>query len=424
MNQIRESTSRLHHWLVSMALGVMLSNCGSDSGALPNLGSANAAGRTTAQNTLLGGAKSMAGGTAVAQSSTGGTGMTASGQGGSAARVGGAASTGGTPVASGGSAAVTSGGTGPTRGGTSSTTTGGSAPATSGGLAATGGGTSSISSGGSAPVPSGGQQSTAGGTNGASTGGATSARGGTAPASTGGTSAATGGSGGTATDPNAATAISACIDKMPWGQSSITDRAALIDAVIKTCVEFAPPGAEWQTYCQMFLVAAMVTESSFNAALVVADAYGGTADPTVGLTQIRFSSTVKDFAAYGPVAALTRIGCNFGTIGASDTAAQHMTMMQDVACNLGLGAWYYFVFATGNGGSQVVWVSDYCGGGGIAGTLTRGMLSHQLGGTGAIGVTGNAYTDNIRTRFNLCVSVSGTHPFDLLLQPEPAKYCA
>ena len=43
--------------------------------------------------------------------------------------------------------------------------------------------------------------------------------------------------------------------------------------------------------------------------------------------------------------------------------------MQDVACNVALAGWYYFYNATGNGGANAVYISNYCGGSGIAGTM-------------------------------------------------------
>jgi len=77
--------------------------------------------------------------------------------------------------------------------------------------------------------------------------------------------------------------------------------APIVTAIINTCAEFAPPGAQWQTYCQMFLVGAINAESSYDA---LAGSAGAGTDPTVGLLQIRFSSTVRDFADYGPVDAM------------------------------------------------------------------------------------------------------------------------
>ena len=54
--------------------------------------------------------------------------------------------------------------------------------------------------------------------------------------------------------------------------------------------------------------------------------------------------------------------------------------MQDVSCNIALASWYYFYNATGNGGPNAVYISNYCAGNGIAGTMVTGLLSHLLGG--------------------------------------------
>jgi hypothetical protein len=56
---------------------------------------------------------------------------------------------------------------------------------------------------------------------------------------------------------------------------------------------------------------AIVAESSYVTSEVVNDAYGGTSDPTVGLLQIRFSSTVHDFNYSGPPAKIAAIGCDW-----------------------------------------------------------------------------------------------------------------
>lgn len=341
---------------------------------------------------------------------------------------GGRSSGGEAPVSTGG--IRSSGGASPI-GGTSQT---GGTPQT-GGMRSTGG---APSAGGAMPTggaPAGGGAPLTGGTSptgGGSPAGGSSPTGGAPPSGgslpTGG-APPTGGSGGTTVDPDAATHISACMDSLPWGPSSLSasDRERVTNAIIKTCTEFAPPGAEWQTYCQLFLVAAINKESSYNAQSVVEDAYGGSADPTVGLTQIRFSSTVKDYASGGPLDALERIGCDFPESVSGDTAAPYLDMMQTPECNIALGAWYYFVYATGNGGSQVVYLYQYCQGQGVAANLVIGMLSHLRGPSGAVGGGTDPYVDQIRAWFDdpACNGPStGTHPFELQLQPEPEKYCA
>ena len=112
-----------------------------------------------------------------------------------------------------------------------------------------------------------------------------------------------------------------------------------------------------------------------------------TADnPTIGLLQIRFSSTVHDFAAQGPQDRLACVGCTFPSTfathasesGDSDFWAvsgptQNLTLMESVACNVGMGAWYYYTYATGNGNpSKVTYLAQYCAGQGRPRISSRG----------------------------------------------------
>ncbi len=372
-------------------------------------------------------------GTGGADRATGGSppGLGGSGTGGAQPGTGGIQlGTGGTQPGSGGSQPGTGGdppttGGGPGTGGSEST---GGAPLTSGGGPGTGG--AQPGSGGSQPGTGGSPPSTGGGpgTGGSeSTGGAPPTSGG--GPSTGGADPATGGSaaGGAPVDPDASTAVNECMDRLPWGARDMSEaeRAPIVAAIIATCVEFAPPGDEWQAYCRMFLVAAINKESSYNVESVVEDAYGGAADPTVGLLQIRFSSTVREFADNGPLDALTRIGCDFGTVTSADSWATKRDMMLDPACNVALGAWYYFVYGSGNGGTNVAYVYQYCQGGGTAGTLHIGMASHLMGAQGAHDdLSGaDAYYDQIKSWFDPCVTYSGTHPFERSIQPDTEKYC-
>jgi len=65
---------------------------------------------------------------------------------------------------------------------------------------------------------------------------------------------------------------------------------------------------------------------------------------------------------------------------ATSGGTTYLSFMQDPACNIGLATWYYFYNATSNGGANAVWISDYCSGKGIAGTMVVGLLSHLMGG--------------------------------------------
>lgn len=216
------------------------------------------------------------------------------------------------------------------------------------------------------------------------------------------------------------------MDRLPWGavDMSAEERAPIVTAIINACAEFAPPGPEWQTYCQMFLVAAINAESSYD---VLAGTSGAGDDPTIGLLQIRFSSTIRDFADYGPFDALERAGCDFGTVTSEDSYATKADQMVDVNCNVAIGTWYYFIFGSGNGGPDVVWVYEYCrgGGGGVAGNLHIGMACHLMGAEAAHSSMSGAdyYYDTIKGWFDPCVTYSGTHPFELPIEPDTDQYC-
>ena len=387
----------------------------------------------------MGGLGSSAGG---AIGATGG--VATGGSSGIVAGSGGVNGTGGAIAATGGRATGGSGGGAPGSGGVNNT--GGAIAATGGGPRNTGG-TQNGAGGGSVAKPTGGSGPAAGGalgTGGApGTGGTNLATGGRSATGgalstggapgTGGTNLATGGrpatggagtGGATAVDPNVAAAINACISKLPYGGSTLStaQRAPIITAIVNACAQFAPPGAQWQTWCQMFLAAAINRESSYDTQ---AGATGASGDPSVGLLQIRFTSIVLDFANYGPIDALTRAGCNFGTVTSSDTYATKGSMMLDVNCNVAIGAWYYFIFASGNGGSTVVWVDQYCSGGGVAGNLHIGMASFLMGGDAAHSSLSGAdyYVNDIKSWFDPCVTYTGTHPFELAIQPDTSKYC-
>lgn len=320
---------------------------------------------------------------------------------------------------------ISAGGTGP-NGGNSS----GGGPVGAGGTSG-GGATGGASSGGtlSGGTSSGGTSSggtSSGGTSGGSTGGA----------GLGGSPAGSGGAAIEIPDHDAADAIATCVDSLPWGQSEFAKNKAEIQAaIINTCSEFAPPDEAWQTYCQMFLTVAINKESSYNAQSVVEDAYGGASDPTVGLLQIRFSSTVKDYVTGGNLAAMDRIGCDLSGVNSSGTGAAHLSLMQNPTCNIALGAWYYLLYATGNGGASVTYLYDYCQGRGTGANLIMGMLSHLKGPSGAVSAfkSGNyddgGYVDTITEWFDGCMSANGfpigtPHPFQLVLSPEPTKYCS
>jgi hypothetical protein len=238
-------------------------------------------------------------------------------------------------------------------------------------------------------------------------------------------------------------------------------------SIAMSCVEFAPKETNWLRKCEALLTSAIVAESSYIPTSVV---NAPATDPTVGLLQIRFSSTVHDYNYNGPMAKMAAIGCAWPSalLTQADTASwwssngpNYLAFMQDVACNIGLAAWYYLYNATGNGGAtngNVVWISDYCSGNGIAGNVLYGLDSHLDGGNNISrsGTTGTLSWSNLSGgdlayplgieccscgnpttctctgctgRFAALMGIGTTaahpspDPFVETLAPEPTKYC-
>jgi hypothetical protein len=236
-------------------------------------------------------------------------------------------------------------------------------------------------------------------------------------------------------------------------------------SIAMSCVEWAPMESNWLRQCEAVLTSAIVAESSYVPSEVVTDTYAtrsltdGTIakDPTVGLLQIRFSSTVHDFNYYGPMAKMAAIGCSWPGALTTQTDSQdfwatqgatttYLAFMQDVACNIGLASWYYFYNATGNGGASAVYIAQYCAGNGTAGTMVDGLLSHLEGGAYPRPADDtNAYPWGIECcacgnpsvctcagctgRFAALMGIGTSasrpspDPFLQTLAPEPSKYC-
>lgn len=364
-----------------------------------------------------------------------------------------------------------SGGAGGTGGvGVGGTSTGGAATggSSTGGVVTSGG----SSTGGAA---TGGSSTGGAATGGASTGGVATGGSSTGGAATGGSS--TGGSSSTACPGADATefeTVSGWLNNtLATGalpqyaydniESYYPTQAAfdeLACSIAMSCLEFAPNG--WLRKCEAVIASAMVAESSYNHASIVEDSYGGAADPTVGLLQIRFSSTVRDYNYYGPMEKMAAIGCEWpselpGQTQNDDTfwrgqGASYIPFMTSVPCNAALGTWYYFYNATGNGydpndADGAKWIHEYCAGDGVAGTMVVGLLSHLMGGNydhQAVDGT-HAYPWGIECcpegspndrpctgctgRFAAFMGIGTTasrpspDPFQEVLQPEPEKYC-
>jgi hypothetical protein len=234
-------------------------------------------------------------------------------------------------------------------------------------------------------------------------------------------------------DPEDAERVSGYIDVLPWGQEALDDagkREKFIEAVIRACAEFAPGDEEWQIWCQAFLVAAACRESSLQIDLVHWDIQ----DPPVGLLQIRFGSVVRVFDTYGNKEALERIGCawpDFSGLGDEDWAnpgLEHIQWLQDVQCNVGLGAWYYFLMASGNG-APPYYVHNYCAGDGTPGNLVIGMLDYFGGPGTSAGFDENDpyshyYVAPVKEYFdNMIIPTPEPHPFIRPFETDICQHC-
>lgn len=235
-----------------------------------------------------------------------------------------------------------------------------------------------------------------------------------------------------APDPDDVTRISGFIDTLPWGQEAIDEvnkREELIDAVVRACVEFSPPGDDWQIWCQAFLIAAACRESSLQIDYLD----GPDANPSVGLLQIRLGYGVRDLEGFGKKEAIERIGCtwpDFSDFDDDDWATEGpnwLAFLQDVHCNIAVGAWYYFYNATGNG-QRTVYANEYCAGEGVPANLVVGMLSYVSGPYNGVFDPNDPfpepYVSLIKEYFDaMFTTLPDPHPFVRELQPNPGQYC-
>jgi hypothetical protein len=216
----------------------------------------------------------------------------------------------------------------------------------------------------------------------------------------------------------------------------------LVCSIVMSCTEWAPSLPNWLLYCEAVVTSAIVSESSYNPNGVVVDTYatraitGGTAnDPTIGLLQDRLSSTANAINYNAPIAKMTAIGCNWppelltlassSSIWATGGGTTYLSFMEGPACNIGMGTWFYFSNATGNGGATVVWTADMCAGKGITGNMIDGLLSHLQGGNYTRPADpNNSYVTGIKARFALLLGgLPSADPFTQVLQREPTTYC-
>jgi hypothetical protein len=208
-------------------------------------------------------------------------------------------------------------------------------------------------------------------------------------------------------------------------------RDRLVSSIVGACAAFAPRKPGWQEYCEAVETSEIVSESSYNPSSV-----NGTMDPTVGLLQVRFSSTVHDYNYYGSLPTIEAIGCSWPAglathadtssfWGTSGSAAANLAFMEDPACNIPLAAWYVWMNATGNGGSTALYAADYCGGKGVAGNLVEGLLSFLYGPAYPRPANANdSYVTGIKTRFGkLLGGLPSPDPFGVTLSPNVSEYC-
>jgi hypothetical protein len=114
--------------------------------------------------------------------------------------------------------------------------------------------------------------------------------------------------------------------------------------------------------------------------------------------------------------------------------------VQDVACNIGFGAWSYYAMATSNGNPAApTYAYQYCDKSGTAGNLITGLMSHLNGPDGGKGLIASpaelnslqgrdanafSYITAIKGDWDRMIGpVAGTHPFFAALPPERSRYC-
>lgn len=208
-------------------------------------------------------------------------------------------------------------------------------------------------------------------------------------------------------------------------------RDRLVSSIVGACAAFAPRLPGWQVYCEALETSEIVSESSYNPGSV-----NGSTDPTVGLLQVRFSSTVQDYNYYGPLPTIEAIGCSWPASLAGQTQGSsfwstsgslvaNLTFMEDPACNIPLAAWYVWMNATGNGGPTAIYAAGYCGGKGVAGDIVEGLLSFLDGPAYSRPANANdSYVTGIKTRFGkLLGGLPTPDPFGVTLSPNVSQYC-
>lgn len=176
---------------------------------------------------------------------------------------------------------------------------------------------------------------------------------------------------------------------------------AIGNAILQACPVYFPefPLRE----CARIFIANVKKESTFNQF----EAHETDSEfPTLGLLQIRRSSTVDSFNEYGNSAPLQAQGIYF----ANPTDAQ----MMNIPYNIHLGMWYISL----HGRSNARYTSDYCRHREIIeadpGNLAVGLSSHRIGPTayqqGRNLDTAQSYVNKIRTDYLNLFQAEGQTP--------------
>jgi hypothetical protein len=258
--------------------------------------------------------------------------------------------------------------------------------------------------------------------------------------------------GGSTGNPAAAATLSGYMNScLPsWANPAEPLRAEIIKDIINACEQFGPPPSlnpGWKAeYCWAHLMGSILKESAYTTDAI----FEAGNDPTVGLTQIRFSSVVCEFYAWGSVSRLQAMGCTIPADFAAhagescDTAsfwqstggdAAHTAWMETPVCNIGLGAWMYYIFATSGGSTTTtVYPWDICNAGSAKGAnLAAGLLSHFQGPSSqwakitslaTVPSVGTGYVTAVKEVMDCVIgTVSGTHPLFMPLVPNIVQYC-
>lgn len=236
---------------------------------------------------------------------------------------------------------------------------------------------------------------------------------------------------------------------LPYGNPTGAFRTEVLQAIVEACDAFGPPEGTnpgWKReYCWAHMMGAILAESSYQADAIAEPGQ----DPTVGLTQVRFSSVVCGLYTGGPRAALEAMGCSFPADLAGHASeacysstfwkttggdAAHTAFMETVPCNVGMGAWAYYLFATGGGNATTTQYQDaICAGMGESADLATGLCSYLEGPSSSfasiesmsdVPAGAKDYVTKIKGLMDCALGpVSGTHPLFVSLAPNPPQYC-